>query len=92
VRALDLFAYHGSFALHLARRAREVIAVDSSADALARGAENAALNVSRTSCGREANAFDLLRDFERRGEQFDTSCSIRRPSQDQDQRARASRV
>src|SRR2546428_591358 len=30
-RALDLFTYHGSFALHLARRAREVIAVDSSA-------------------------------------------------------------
>jgi len=27
-RALDLFTYHGSFALHLARRAGEVVAVD----------------------------------------------------------------
>ncbi len=43
-RALDLFTYHGSFALHLARHAGEVVAVDSSADALARGRENAALN------------------------------------------------
>ena len=40
-RALDLFTYHGSFALHLARRAAEVVAVDSSAEALARGRENA---------------------------------------------------
>ncbi len=71
-RALDLFTYHGSFALHLARRAGEVIAVDSSPDALARGAENAGLNGLTNIVWREANAFDLLRDFERRGEQFDT--------------------
>ena len=71
-RALDLFTYHGSFALHLARRAGEVIAVDSSPDALARGAENAELNGLTNIVWREANAFDLLRDFERRGEQFDT--------------------
>ncbi|HEX9394273.1 MAG TPA: class I SAM-dependent rRNA methyltransferase [Gemmatimonadales bacterium] len=71
-RALDLFTYHGSFALHLARRAGEVIAVDSSSDALARGAENAGLNGLTNIVWREANAFDLLRDFERRGEQFDT--------------------
>ena len=71
-RAIDLFAYHGSFALHLARRAREVIAVDSSAEALARGAENAALNRLTNIVWKEANAFDLLRDYERRGEQFDT--------------------
>src|SRR3989441_3892111 len=43
-RALDLFTYHGSVALHLARRAAAVTAVDSSGEALARGAENAALN------------------------------------------------
>lgn len=71
-RALDLFTYHGSFALHLARRAREVTAVDSSTDALARGAENAALNGLTNIAWREANVFDLLRDYERRGEQFDT--------------------
>src|SRR5207302_8903133 len=43
-QALDLFTYHGSFALHLARRAAAVVAVDSSAEALARGRENATLN------------------------------------------------
>lgn len=71
-RALDLFTYHGSFALHLARRASEVVAVDSSGEALARGAENAALNGFTNIAWREANAFDLLRDLERRDETFDT--------------------
>jgi hypothetical protein len=41
-RALDCFAYHGSFALHLARGATEVTAVDVSAPALARGGERRA--------------------------------------------------
>ena len=43
-QALDCFAYHGSFALHLARRCREVVAIDTSPDALARGVRNAELN------------------------------------------------
>jgi len=71
-RALDLFTYHGSFALHLARRARDVLAVDSSADALARGRENAALNGFANITWQEANAFDLLRELEAREEAFDT--------------------
>jgi len=71
-RALDLFTYHGSFALHLARRAAEVVAVDSSPEALARGRANAALNDLRNITWREANAFDLLRQLERQGERFDT--------------------
>jgi len=71
-RALDLFTYHGSFALQLAGRAANVVAVDSSADALARGRENAALNSLTNITWREANAFDLLRQFERQGERFDT--------------------
>ena len=71
-RALDLFTYHGSFALHLARHAGEVVAVDSSADALARGRENAALNELTNITWREANAFDLLRELERREETFAT--------------------
>ena len=71
-RALDVFTYHGSFALHLARRAREVLAVDSSADALARGRENAALNGLANITWHEANAFDLLRELEGREETFDT--------------------
>jgi len=70
--ALDLFTYHGSFALHLARRADHVTAVDSSAEALARGAENAALNGLHNITWQEADVFDLLRELERRGERFDT--------------------
>jgi 23S rRNA (cytosine1962-C5)-methyltransferase len=70
-RALDCFAYHGSFALHLAARAREVVAVDVSADALARGAENAALNGFTNLRWHEGDAFEVLRAFERAGERFD---------------------
>jgi len=71
-RALDVFTYHGSFALHLARHAAEVTAVDSSSDALARGRDNAVLNGLTNIVWREANAFDLLRQLERRGEGFET--------------------
>ncbi len=70
-RALDAFAYHGSFALHLARRVAQVVAVDSSAEALGRGRANAALNGLGNITFREANAFDLLRELERREETFD---------------------
>ena len=71
-RALDLFTYHGSFALHLARNAKEVVAVDQSSEALARGAENARLNGIGNIAWREANTFDLLRELEQRRERFDT--------------------
>jgi 23S rRNA (cytosine1962-C5)-methyltransferase len=71
-RALDCFAYHGSFALHMARKAGEVVALDVSAEALARGAENAGLNGFANIEWREADAFDALRAFERARERFDT--------------------
>jgi 23S rRNA (cytosine1962-C5)-methyltransferase len=71
-RALDCFSYHGSFALHLARRAASVIAVDSSADALARARQNAELNGLSNLSFMHRDAFDGLRDFERAGERFDT--------------------
>lgn len=71
-RALDVFTYHGSFALHLARRAERVMAVDQSVEALARGQRNAELNGFTTITWREANAFDLLRSLERSRERFDT--------------------
>lgn len=71
-RALDMFTYHGSFALHLARRAGSVLAVDQSAEALARGRRNAELNALSNITWREANAFDLLRTMERARERFDT--------------------
>jgi 23S rRNA (cytosine1962-C5)-methyltransferase len=71
-RALDVFTYHGSFALHLARHAAAVLAVDQSAEGLARGAQNASLNGLTNISWREANAFDLLRALERAGDRFDT--------------------
>jgi 23S rRNA (cytosine1962-C5)-methyltransferase len=71
-RALDCFSYHGSFALHLARSADHVTAIDSSAAALARAAENAARNgLTNITCV-EANAFDYLRDQEKAGGSFET--------------------
>ena len=71
-RALDCFSYHGSFALHLASRADHVTALDSSAAALERAAENARLNGFTNVDFVEANAFEYLRDQERAGTRFDT--------------------
>ena len=70
-RALDCFSYHGSFAQHLARQAGSVLALDSSAAALERGAANAALNRCTNITWREADAFEELRRLERTGERFD---------------------
>ena len=71
-RALDCFAYHGSFALHIARHAAEVLAVESSEEAVARGMENAALNRLTNVFWRPANAFDVLSELDRAGDRFDT--------------------
>lgn len=71
-RALDCFSYHGSFALHLAREADHVLALDVSAQALARARENAARNGFCNIETREANAFEFLREAERSGARFDT--------------------
>jgi 23S rRNA (cytosine1962-C5)-methyltransferase len=71
-RALDCFAYHGSFALHLAARSATVLALDVSREALERGAANAALNGTSNIEWREADAFETLRAFARARERFDT--------------------
>jgi 23S rRNA (cytosine1962-C5)-methyltransferase len=71
-RALDCFSYHGSFALHLARRAESVVAVDVSGDALKRARENAARNDLTNIRFVEADVFDHLREVERSRERFDT--------------------
>lgn len=68
--ALDCFAYHGSFALHLAKRARRVVAQDASAAALARAAENARLNGLTNIEPLEGDAFQVLRDCEHRRRRF----------------------
>ncbi len=71
-RALDVFSYHGSFALHLARGAVSVIAVDASAAALARAQENIALNALANVQFVEADAFAYLRAEERAGSRYET--------------------
>ena len=70
--ALDCFSYHGSFALHLAKGAERVTAVDSSAAALARAEANAALNALGNVQFVEADVFEWLREAERSGTRFDT--------------------
>ena len=70
-RALDCFAYHGSFSLHLARKASGVIAIDESTEALERGAANAKLNDLSNIQWTEADTFERLRELERARERFD---------------------
>jgi 23S rRNA (cytosine1962-C5)-methyltransferase len=71
-KALDLFTYHGLFALHLASRAAHVLAVDSSGPALEVARANAALNGIANLEWLEANTFDLLRELDEKGERYDT--------------------
>jgi len=70
-RALDAFTHHGGFALALAHRVGEVLAIDEDADAAERAAANAARNQLANMRVERGNAFDLLREFEGRGELFD---------------------
>ncbi len=69
-KALDVFCYHGGFALHLAPYCESVTGVDSSRPALEVADQNAALN-HREIDWIEANAFDLLRDYSSKGPQYD---------------------
>lgn len=71
-RVLDAFAYDGGFALAAARQADEVLAIDTSDDCIARVEANAARNGLGNVRARNANAFDVLRDLEARGERVDT--------------------
>jgi 23S rRNA (cytosine1962-C5)-methyltransferase len=70
-RALDVFSYHGSFALHLARGAARVTAVDASGVALERARANAARNGYDNIDCVEADAFEWLRDAVTRRDQYD---------------------
>ena len=69
--ALDVFCYHGGFALHLAPNCTSVSGVDSSRSALEVADKNAVLN-GREIEWVEANAFDLLRDYSASTRQYDT--------------------
>jgi 23S rRNA (cytosine1962-C5)-methyltransferase len=71
---LNCFCYTGGFSVHaLAGGAKSVLSVDSSADALVLGQENAALN-GQTGAGcewREADVFQALRKFRDERRSFD---------------------
>ncbi len=74
-RALDICTYQGGFALHLARACSHVTGVDTSRAALEVADANLPLNPSLTPSKVdwiEADAFDLLREYESTGRQFDT--------------------
>lgn len=71
-QALDCFAYHGGFALQLARGAAQVTAVEISGPACATLRENATRNGLSNVEAVEANAFDFLRDAVDEGRRFDT--------------------
>lgn len=68
--ALDVFSYHGGFALHLAKNCSKVTGVDSSRPALEVADRNAARNGYEIEWI-EANAFDLLKDYSASGRQYD---------------------
>jgi 23S rRNA (cytosine1962-C5)-methyltransferase len=70
--ALDCFAYAGGFALQLATRAAQVIAVESSEPAAQQLKANCELNQLANVQVVIANAFDFLRDAVDEGRSFDT--------------------
>jgi 23S rRNA (cytosine1962-C5)-methyltransferase len=72
--ALDICTYQGGFALHLAGSCTHVTGVDASRAALEVADRNLSLNPHLTAKVNwiEADAFDLLREWEESAERFDT--------------------
>ncbi|QDE89044.1 SAM-dependent methyltransferase [Myxococcus xanthus] len=70
--ALDLFSYHGGFALSLSRTCTSVLAVEQDEKAAARAKANAEANGRANVTVENANAFDVLRRFDTSGRRFDT--------------------
>jgi 23S rRNA (cytosine1962-C5)-methyltransferase len=71
-RCLDLFCYHGTFALQLLRHgARKVVALDSSKPALAAAADAAGANRLTGLVPVEADAFNWLRAAAKGGERYE---------------------
>jgi 23S rRNA (cytosine1962-C5)-methyltransferase len=70
--ALDLFSYHGGFALALSRTCDTVLAVEQDPKAAERARENAARNGRSHVTVETGNAFDVLRRFADSGRRFDT--------------------
>jgi 23S rRNA (cytosine1962-C5)-methyltransferase len=72
--ALDICTYQGGFAIHLAQSCRQVTGVDASRSALEVADRNRELNPGLAAQVEwiEADAFELLREYEASGEQYDT--------------------
>jgi 23S rRNA (cytosine1962-C5)-methyltransferase len=70
-RTLDCFTFQGGFALHLAKQAEQVTAVDISQAAVKQARRNAEFNRATNVEVIEANVFDLLSELEKAGEKFD---------------------
>ncbi len=70
--ALDCFSYHGGFALALSRRCTRVLAVEQDERAAAKAKANAQRNGRANVTVQQANAFDVLRAFDKEGRKFDT--------------------
>src|SRR5438309_606785 len=70
--ALDAFCYHGGFALQLARKATQVLAIDQDATAVQRTRENATRNGLGNLEVHAQNAIEALRAFDAGGRRFDT--------------------
>ncbi len=70
-RVLDACSYQGWFACHLARAAKEVIAIEQSEAACRLIEENATLNQLNNIEVIQKNVFDVLREMDGRKEEFD---------------------
>ena len=69
-KCLDGFCFQGGFALHLAGKASEVLAIDSSQPALSLLEKNLALNSIKNVSTMRANIFDILPELAGQGERF----------------------
>jgi 23S rRNA (cytosine1962-C5)-methyltransferase len=72
--ALDICTYQGGFAIHMAQRCQQVTGVDASRGALEVADRNRELNPDLDAKVQwiEADAFELLREYEAAGERYDT--------------------
>jgi 23S rRNA (cytosine1962-C5)-methyltransferase len=69
---LDCFAYQGGFALTVGRNCKHVEAVDMAPAALTTARRNQGANAISNVTFREANTFDLLKEYDEVGRRFDT--------------------
>jgi 23S rRNA (cytosine1962-C5)-methyltransferase len=69
---LDLFSYHGGFALAAAPVADRVLAVEQDSQAVLRIQQNIARNGLSNVTTQEGNSFDVLHEFDKSGRKFDT--------------------